>query len=118
MAKFLHWLATPNTTLLLYQGLGPAMLGHQKRPTIGGAINSTSKVTVYYDCHFGHVHLAILKQAPSLKHNLTNLYCSPVSCHRNWEFGHGASQFLKLRFSFKLYRLKESYADLSQKVFS
>jgi len=36
VAKFLHWLATPNTTLLLYQGLGPAMLGHQRRPTIGG----------------------------------------------------------------------------------
>ena len=34
VAKFLHWLATPNTTLLLYQGLGPAMLGYQKRPTI------------------------------------------------------------------------------------
>jgi hypothetical protein len=59
-------------------------------------INSTSKVTVYYDYHFGHVSLAILKQAPSLKHNLTNLYCSPLSCHTNWEFGHGASQFLKL----------------------
>jgi len=36
VAKFLHWLAAPNTTLLLYQGLGPAMLGHQRRPTIGG----------------------------------------------------------------------------------
>jgi hypothetical protein len=28
VAKFLHWLAKPNTTLLLYQGLGPTMLGH------------------------------------------------------------------------------------------
>ena len=36
MAKFLHWFAAPNTTLLLYQGLGPAILGHQRRPTIGG----------------------------------------------------------------------------------
>jgi hypothetical protein len=34
VAKFLHWLATPNTTLLLYQGLGPAMLEHHRRPTI------------------------------------------------------------------------------------
>jgi len=38
MAKFLHWLTAPNTTLLFYQGLGPAMLGHQRRPTIGGVI--------------------------------------------------------------------------------
>ena len=36
VAKFLYWLVAPNTTLLLYQGLGPAMLGHQRRPTIDG----------------------------------------------------------------------------------
>ena len=56
VAKFLHWLATPNTTLLLYQGLGPAMLGHQRRPTIGGVLEvllkfikfpETSKITFF-----------------------------------------------------------------------
>ena len=35
VAKFLYWLTAPNTTLLLYQGLGPTMLGHQRCPTIG-----------------------------------------------------------------------------------
>jgi hypothetical protein len=32
VAKFLRWLAKPTTTLLLYQGLGPAMLGHLGTP--------------------------------------------------------------------------------------
>ena len=36
VAKFLHWLAKPDTTLLLYQGLGPAMLKHHRHPNIGG----------------------------------------------------------------------------------
>jgi len=44
VAKFLHWLDVPNTTLLLYQGLGPAMLGHQRRPTIGGVSFGSTKL--------------------------------------------------------------------------
>ena len=48
VAKFLHWLVVPNTTLLLYKGLRPAMLGHQRRPTIGGVTNKTMPILIVY----------------------------------------------------------------------
>ena len=60
VAKFLHWLAAPNTTLLLYQGLGPAMLGHQRRPTIGGVwLQRLYQCKLFY---FKYVHKLSLRK--------------------------------------------------------